>query len=78
MGSVEADLGPVLDPRAKAAYRRRLDELQADRDEAEAFNDPERAERARSEYDAVAAELGPRSASAAATGGRARRRSGRG
>lgn len=68
-GSIEADLGPVLDPRAKAAYRRRLDELEADRDEAEAFNDPERAERARSEYDAVAAELG----SALGLGGRDRR-----
>jgi pimeloyl-ACP methyl ester carboxylesterase len=67
--SVEADLGPVLDPQAKAAYRRRLDELQTERDEAEAFNDPERAERARSEYDAIAAEL----ASALGLGRRDRR-----
>ncbi len=68
-GSTEADLGPVLDARAKAAYRRRLDELEAERDQAEAFHDPERVERARSEYDAVAAEL----SSALGLGGRDRR-----
>ena len=68
-GSIEGDLGPVLDARAKAAYRRRLDELQAERDEAEAFDDAEGAERARNEYAAVAAELG----SALGLGGRDRR-----
>ena len=56
-------------PRAKAAYRRRLDELQAERDEAEAFNDAGRSERARNEYAAVAAEL----RSALGLGGRDRR-----
>jgi pimeloyl-ACP methyl ester carboxylesterase len=66
---VESDLGPALDAAAKAAYRRRLDELEVDRQEAEAFHDPERAERARTEYDAVAAELG----AALGLGGRDRR-----
>jgi pimeloyl-ACP methyl ester carboxylesterase len=68
-GSVEGDLGPMLDAQAKAAYRRRLEELEAERDEAEAFNDAERAERARNEYGVVAAELG----SALGLGGRDRR-----
>jgi pimeloyl-ACP methyl ester carboxylesterase len=68
-GSVEGDLGPILDERAKAAYRRRLDDLQAEREEAETFHDPERAERARAEYDTVARAL----ASALGLGGRDRR-----
>ncbi len=68
-GGVEGDLGPILDEQAKAAYRERLADLQAERDEAEAFHDSERAERARAEYDAVAAEL----ATALGLGGRDRR-----
>ena len=68
-GGVEGDLGPILDEQAKAAYRERLADLQAERDEAEAFHDSERAERARAEYDAVAAEL----AAALGLGGRDRR-----
>ena len=68
-GSVEGDLGPILDEQAKAAYRSRLEDLQAERDEAEAFHDPERAERARAEYDTVAGAL----ASALGLGGRDRR-----
>ena len=46
-----------------------LEDLQAERDEAEAFHDPERAERARAEYDTVAGAL----ASALGLGGRDRR-----
>jgi pimeloyl-ACP methyl ester carboxylesterase len=53
----EADLGPVLDARAKAQYRERLTALEAERQEAEAFRDPERAARARSEYEQLANEL---------------------
>src|SRR5262249_9664831 len=34
------DAGELLDARAKAAYKARLDELQAELDEAERFNDP--------------------------------------
>lgn len=50
-------VGPALDAHAKAAYRKRLDDLRADVEEAEAFNDPERAARARAEYDFLVAEL---------------------
>jgi pimeloyl-ACP methyl ester carboxylesterase len=66
---VEGDLGPVLDAPAKAQYRQRLAELRADADEAEAFHDPERAARARAEYQLLVAEL----AAAVGLGGRDRR-----
>jgi tetratricopeptide (TPR) repeat protein len=58
----------ILDNEAKAAYRSRLRELSAELEEAEAFNDPARAERARQEIDALEAELG----AAFGLGGRAR------
>lgn len=51
------DAGPILDEEARAAYRRRLHELREEVDEAEAFNDPERAERAREEIEALTHEL---------------------
>jgi hypothetical protein len=51
------DLGPALDARAKREYRRRINELQADIDEAERWSDPERAESARRELDALISEL---------------------
>ena len=51
------DAGELLDPRAKAAYRQRLDELREDIDEAEAWNDPERAARARQELQFITHEL---------------------
>jgi tetratricopeptide (TPR) repeat protein len=54
---VAADLGPRLDVQAKRAYRRRLLELQADVDDAEAANDPVRGERAHIEMDALLREL---------------------
>ena len=44
-----ADLGPRLDAQAKTAYRQRLEELQAELDEAEEFHDPERVARVRDE-----------------------------
>ena len=47
----------VLDDRAKAAYRRRLAELESDIDEAEADHDPHRAEKARTERGALLTEL---------------------
>jgi AAA ATPase domain len=49
--------GPVLDSEAKAAYRERLESLRGDIEEAELFNDPERAARAKAEMDFVAREL---------------------
>jgi hypothetical protein len=60
--------GPVLDAEAKAAYRSRLEELREEIEEAEAFNDPERAARAREELDFVGREL----AGAVGLGGRDR------
>jgi tetratricopeptide (TPR) repeat protein len=51
------DAGPALDSQAKAEYRARLEDLRAEIDEAEAFNDPERAARAREEMDFIAREL---------------------
>ncbi|MEX1006861.1 MAG: AAA family ATPase [Acidimicrobiia bacterium] len=59
---------PVLDERAKAAYRSRVTDLQTDIDEAEAAHDIERAARAREELDLLLAEL----AATAGLGGRSR------
>jgi tetratricopeptide (TPR) repeat protein len=72
------DAGPVLDAEAKAAYRNRLEDLREDLEEAESFNDPERASRARTEMDFLEAELtaavglGGRDRKAASTAERAR------
>jgi tetratricopeptide (TPR) repeat protein len=63
------DAGPALDREAKTAYRRRLEELREELDEAESFNDPERAARAREEMDFLAREL----AGAVGLGGRDRK-----
>ena len=63
------DAGEVLDATAKRAYRERLQELRADIDEAESFNDPERAARAREELGFLEREL----AAAVGLGGRDRR-----
>jgi tetratricopeptide (TPR) repeat protein len=48
---------PVLDARAKAEYRRRIEELQEEVDEADACADLERAARARAELDHFVEEL---------------------
>ncbi|SDM69458.1 ATP-binding protein [Allokutzneria albata] len=60
---------PVLDATAKAAYRARLAELRAERDEAESFNDPARVDRVQAEIDALVREL----SGAMGLGGRDRR-----
>ncbi|MFB9903925.1 ATP-binding protein [Allokutzneria oryzae] len=60
---------PVLDETAKAAYRERLADLRAQQEEAEGFNDPARADRVRSEIDALVREL----TGAVGLGGRDRR-----
>ncbi len=65
------DAGPILDSRAKAEYKRRINELQADLEEAERFNDSYRAARVRCEMDAIAEQL----AVAVGLGGRDRRSS---
>lgn len=66
--SAAGDAGELLDAGARAAYRRRLDDLRVDLAEAETFNDPGRAARAQAEIDALTAEL----ARAVGLGGRSR------
>lgn len=51
------DAGEVLDSTAKAAYRERLKAIDDDIDEAESFNDHERAARLREEKDALVSQL---------------------
>jgi hypothetical protein len=63
------DTGETLDMRAKAEYRRRLEELEGELDEARAFGDPERAALAEEERDFLVREL----AGAIGLGGRDRR-----
>jgi tetratricopeptide (TPR) repeat protein len=63
------DAGELLDAQAKAAYKARLDELQAELDEAERCNDPGRAAKASAERDFLVDEL----ARAVGLGGRDRR-----
>ena len=65
------DAGELLDAEARAAYKARLDELQEEIDEADEFNDPERAERARTEREFLIREL----ARAVGLGGRDRKAS---
>ena len=64
-----AGADPVLDDRARAAYKARLTELDQDIDDATASNDPERAARAAAERDALISEL----THALGLGGRSRR-----
>ena len=63
------DAGAVLDATAKAQYRRRLEDLQEQIQEAEDFNDPERGVRAQEEMDALLEQLG----AAVGLGGRDRK-----
>jgi DNA-binding response OmpR family regulator len=63
------DAGTVLDPQAKAAYKLRLDELQADVTEAQRWHDLARATTAQAEIEFLTAEL----AAAVGLGGRDRR-----
>jgi hypothetical protein len=64
-----SDAGAVLDARAKAEYRQRLQDLAEELDEANRFNDPERAARASAEIDALTEQL----TAAVGLGGRDRR-----
>ena len=65
---VGGGLGPVLDDKARRAYRQRLEELERDVDEAEANADLARADRLRAEREMLVSEL----AAAVGLGGRAR------
>lgn len=67
--SVEGDLGPVLDRRAAADYRRRLGELEQELQEAESDADLDLATNLRLEKEAIRSEL----SAAFGLGGRARR-----
>jgi tetratricopeptide (TPR) repeat protein len=67
-GVTSGDAAPLLDERAKAAYKARLGDLADDLAEAEAFNDTERAARAQAEIDALVDQL----TAAAGLGGRDR------
>ncbi len=69
LSTVGAGADPVLDDKARAAYKARLADLQEDMDDAERTNDLERAGRARAELDFLAGEL----ASAYGLGGQARK-----
>ena len=53
----QADVGPTLDAEAKRSYRDRAIELRDELEEAESFNDPERAARAREELAWIAEQL---------------------
>lgn len=67
--TAEGDAGEVLDAKAKAQYRARMESLREEQEEAERFNDPGRAERAREELEFLAGEL----SAGVGLGGRARR-----
>jgi hypothetical protein len=62
------DAGELLDPAARAAYKRRLEDLRDDLEEAHRFNDLERAARAEAEIGFLTDEL----ARAVGLGGRSR------
>jgi hypothetical protein len=59
---------PILDSQAKAEYKRRIDELRKEAEEAERFHDSYRASKSRSEINAIAERL----AAAVGLGGRDR------
>jgi hypothetical protein len=55
--STSGGAGALLDARAKADYRRRLADLESEREEAERFADVERASRANDEIEVISQEL---------------------
>ncbi len=56
-GTPAGDAGPLLDTRAKLAYRSRLRELREELEEANEFNDLERSSKIQAEIDALVKEL---------------------
>jgi hypothetical protein len=69
LSDVSADAGTVLDGKAKAAYKERLESLREEREEARRFGDPARAAAAEAGIDALAEQL----AGAVGLGGRDRK-----
>jgi tetratricopeptide (TPR) repeat protein len=69
LGDVSADAGAVLDPRAKAQYKARLEALRDQLEEATGFGDTARASKLQAEIDALADQL----AAAVGLGGRDRK-----
>src|SRR5690606_12695534 len=67
--SVQGDAGEILDDRARAEYKRRIEELREEAELAAAANDTGRAERARAELEAITDAL----TAAFGLGGRPRR-----
>jgi hypothetical protein len=63
------DAGEILDSRARAAYKRRIEDLREELEEAERFADPGRASRLREELEMLTQQL----AAAVGMGGRERR-----
>jgi eukaryotic-like serine/threonine-protein kinase len=63
------DAGEIVDPRAKAQYKARLDDLRSELEEAERCNDLERTSRMREEIDFITKEL----SAAFGLGGRSRK-----
>jgi non-specific serine/threonine protein kinase len=60
---------PILDPQARTAYQRRLEQLRDELEEAQAYNDTERAGRVQAEIDFLGVEL----TKAVGLGGRTRK-----
>jgi hypothetical protein len=54
---LRSDAGPVIDERAKEAYRRRVAELEAERDQAKDWGDLERVSKAQEEIDFITHEI---------------------
>lgn len=54
---IQTDTGDVIDSRARGNYRRRMEELQQEIEDADSMSDIERASKAREELDALAEQL---------------------
>lgn len=75
---IQTDTGDVIDSRARQNYRRRMEELQQEIEDADSMSDIERASKVRQEFDALAEQLnvafglGGRSRTSGSTAERAR------
>jgi len=76
--SLLGDAGKLLDQCARQQYRRRLEDLRSEVEEAERFNDSHRATKARAEIEAIARQLSAAFGLGGARGARPPTRSARG